>query len=40
MNGYMWIKYQSNSIGTEAAWIRAVYTPDDATSPAQAYDPR
>jgi C1A family cysteine protease len=40
LSGYMWIKYQSNSIGTEAAWIRAEYTPDEATLPAQAYDPR
>jgi C1A family cysteine protease len=40
MKGYMWIKYQSNSIGTEAAWIRAAYMPDGANLPAQAYDPR
>jgi C1A family cysteine protease len=29
MSGHMWIKYQSNSIGTEASWIRANYTPGE-----------
>jgi cathepsin L len=29
LNGYMWIKYQVSSIGTEASWIRAAYSPGE-----------
>jgi C1A family cysteine protease len=29
MNGYMWIKYRVNSIGTEASWIRAAWSPGE-----------
>ncbi|WNG26168.1 hypothetical protein F0U62_20675 [Cystobacter fuscus] len=29
LNGYMWIKYQVNSIGTDASWIRAAYSPGE-----------
>lgn len=29
MDGYIWIKYQVSSIGTDASWIRAAYSPRD-----------
>jgi len=29
MNGYMWIKYRVNSIGAEASWIRAAWSPGE-----------
>jgi C1A family cysteine protease len=29
LNGYMWIKYRVSSIGTEASWIRAEYSPGE-----------
>jgi cathepsin L len=40
LNGYMWIKYQSNSIGAAASWVRAAYTSEEVTSPVQANDVR
>lgn len=32
MDGYMWIKYQVSSIGTNASWIRAAWSADPPSS--------
>lgn len=29
LDGYMWIKYRVSSIGTDASWIRAAYSPSE-----------